>query len=85
MQTVIEMSIVPLRNTIQSPPSRVLSVRESRRDVHMPLGERGVYRFEPSVNSGFTDVNLLSATDETMITAQSWCRSMQEIRNSGSD
>ena len=62
----------------------VLAVHQAVGDVDLPGGERAVQRRQPLADSGLARRPPAPPTRQ-ITTAQSWWRSRQEMRNSGSD
>src|SRR5439155_18507727 len=65
MQRIIKVSARALTHDLQHSTSGVLTVGEARRDKHFPVGKLATYGIDPSVDTGFARMNLLSATDQT--------------------
>ena len=65
MKRIIELSALTLTNDLQHAASRVLAVSQPRRDEHFPFGKPPIHRVEPSVNTSFACIDLLTATDQT--------------------
>ena len=65
MQAIVEMFVVAMADSLQCFARSIFTVGKPRGNIHVPMRKSYVHRFQPSVNSSFANVYLLSAADQT--------------------